>query len=86
VLLPVSAILLLLALAAFVFHHIALLVAVLHPSVATGAVAVMSGRGVSGSALVIRVGGSMMVNDVAVRHGVHCHVSTLSMSWAVVVV
>jgi hypothetical protein len=49
-------------------------------------VGVMSGRGTSGSALVVRVGGSVMVNDVVVSHGVHCHVSTLSMSWAAVVV
>jgi acetyl-CoA carboxylase alpha subunit len=83
---PVSAILLFLASAAFVFHHIALLVVVLHSSVATGTVAVVSGRGASGSALVVRVGGGMMVNDIAVGYRVYCHISALSMSWVVVAV
>jgi hypothetical protein len=56
----------------------------LHSFLASRAVAVMSGGGVSGSALVIGVGGAAMVNGVAVGHGAHCHVSASSASWVVV--
>jgi hypothetical protein len=72
------------ALAALVFHHVALLIAVHHPFSASGAVVVSSGRGISGSAFIIRVWGGAVVNSSAVRYGAHCHMHMSSASWAVV--
>jgi hypothetical protein len=59
-------ILVLSALAVFIFCHAALLVVVHHPFSASGAVAVSSGRGASGSAFIVRVQGGAMVNGSAV--------------------
>jgi hypothetical protein len=72
--------------AAFVFHRVALLIAVRHPFLASGAVAVSSGRGASGSAFVVGVWGGAMVNGSAVGRGAHCRVCASSASCAAVTV
>jgi hypothetical protein len=57
---------------------------VLHSFSASGVAAVTSGRGTSGLALVVGVGGVAMVNSVAVGCGAHYRVSASSASWAAV--
>jgi hypothetical protein len=70
--------------AAFIFHDMALVIVVCHPFLSSGVVAVLSGKGVSGSVFVIRVWGSSIVIGSAVRCGVHYRMCALSASWVVV--
>jgi hypothetical protein len=77
-------VLLLSALAAFRFYHVALLSTVRHSFVASGAVTDASGSGASG--LVFFIGGvvGVMVIGSAVGHGICYSVSALSVPWLVV--
>jgi hypothetical protein len=69
----------------FAFHHTALPIAILHSSVATGAVVGTSGIGASGLAEVFRVGCVAAVGFVVGGHGEDLFASMSSSSWVAVV-